>query len=164
MRHPDYFTRINELPLGGRVFAAYGNPFLLNRPDRLQVQCSRSITEAVLAAERDRLLDAAERGAVLVSPCISPGEKAIAHAALDEGLPLITLQENGFAPRFKPPGRYFEACEQGLLLLLAPWPWHADRRTITRVQCLELNAMAAELCGPGAALCDYAGLVPPAIR
>ena len=45
----------------------------------------------------------------------------------------------------------------------SPRPWHADRRTITRVQCLELNAMAAELCGPGAALCDYAGLVPPSI-
>lgn len=159
-RNPDYFTRINSLPLGGRICAAYGNPFLLNRPDRLQVQCSRRISEADLAAERDRLLDAAERGAVLVSPCISPGEKAIARAALEEGLPLVALVENGFPPLYKPPGRYFEACEKGLLLMLAPWPHHAGKRPITRVQCLELNAMAAELCGPGAAACDYAGLVP----
>ncbi len=159
-RNPDYFTRINTLPLGKRIYAAYGNPFLLNRPDRMQVQCSRSITPEALSAERERLLDAAERGAVLVSPCISPGEKEIAHAAMEEGLPLIALVENGFPPLFKPPGRYFEACERGLLLLLAPWPYHADRRTITRAQCLELNTMAAELCGPGAAACDYAGLVP----
>ena len=177
-RNPDYFTRINSLPLGGRVYAAYGNPFLLNRPDRIQIQCSRRISEEALAAERDRLLDAAERGAVLVSPCISPGEKAIARAALEEGLPLIALLENGFPPLYKPPGRYFEACEKGLLLLLAPWPHHPERRSgsgaymdprsgggaymprITRAQCLALNAMAAEICGPGAAACDYAGLVP----
>ena len=159
-RNPDYFTRINALPLGGRVFAAYGNPFLLNRPDRLQVQCSRSISVKALEAERERLLDSAERGAVLVSPCISPGEKAIARAALEEGLPLIAILENGFPPFYKPPGRYFEACEHGLLLLLAPWPHHVGKRGITRMQCLELNAMAAEICGPGAAACDYAGLVP----
>ena len=29
--NPDYFTRINALPLAGATFAAYGNPFLLNR-------------------------------------------------------------------------------------------------------------------------------------
>ena len=159
-QHPDYFTRINRLALAGRDYAAYGNPFLLNRPDRLQVQCSRRISPDALAAETERLLDAAERGAVLVSPCISPGEKAIARAALDAKLPLIALCENGFAPKFKPPGLYFDACAEGRLLLLAPWPYHADRRRITREQCLALNAMAAEICGPGAAALNYAGLVP----
>lgn len=167
-QNPDYFTRINSLPLGGRTFAAYGNPFLLNRPERLQVQCSRSITTEALETEKARLLDAAELGAVLVSPCISPGEKAIARVALEEGLPLIVLIANGFPPLYKPPGRYFEACEKGLLLMLAPWPrlsGEAPYMTrsmprITRAQCLELNAIAAELCGPGAAECNYAGLVP----
>ena len=72
--NPDYFTRINALPLASATFAAYGNPFLLNRPDRIQIQCSRRITPDALASEKSRLLDAAERGAVLVSPCISPGE------------------------------------------------------------------------------------------
>ncbi len=146
-QHPDYFTRINQLSLAGRVYAAYGNPFLLNRPDRLQIQCSRRITPNALAAETERLLDAAERGAVLVSPCISPGEKTIARAALDAQFPLIALCENGFAPRFKPPGNYFDACDEGRLLLLAPWPYHANRRRITREQCLALNAMVAEICG-----------------
>lgn len=54
------------------------------------------------------LLYAAEHGAVLVSPCISPGEKQIAHAALDAGHPLIVLVENGFRPHYKPPGKYFD--------------------------------------------------------
>lgn len=45
---------------------------------------------------------------MLVSPCISPGEKQIAHAALDAGHPLIVLVENGFRPHYKPPGKYFD--------------------------------------------------------
>ncbi len=186
LAHPDYFTRINRLALAGNTFAAYGNPFLLNRPDRLQIQCSRRITPDALAAEQSRLLDAAERGAVLVSPCISPGEKQIARAALDEGLPLIVLLANNFAPKYKPPGRYFEACANGLLLMLAPvrcaarsggmpsggMPSGGGRfgggpsgggpymARITRRQCLALNQAAADICGPGAAKLDYAGLVP----
>ena len=177
--HPDYFTRINALPLAGATYAAYGNPFLLNRPDRLQIQCSRRITPEALAAEQARLLDAAERGAVLVSPCISPGEKQIARAALDSGLPLIALQTKGFPPMYKPPGRYFDACAEGRLLLLAPIarsgaaPYMASRSGaalvrcagihaggISRAQCLALNQLAADICGPGAAKLDYFGLVP----
>lgn len=166
--HPDYFTRLNALPIAGITCAAYGNPFLLNRPDRLQIQCSRRITHDALAAEHTRLLNAAEHGAVLVSPCISPGEKQIARAALDAGLPLIALQANSFAPRYKPPRRYFDACAAGQLLLLAPHTHglfnggvaYMPRSSITRAQCIALNRLAAGICGPGAAACDYAGLVP----
>ncbi len=185
--HPDYFTRINALPLAGATYAAYGNPFLLNRPDRLQIQCSRHISPEALAAEQARLLDAAARGAVLVSPCISPGEKLIARAAMEEGLPLIALKADGFAPRYKPPGRSFDACAKGKLLLLAPVEDRAmygappNRPTrhkgakqpaaarfgaapymtrLTRSQCLALNQLAADICGPGAAALNYAGLVP----
>ena len=164
LAHPDYFTRINALPLAEATFAAYGNPFLLNRPDRIQIQCSRRITPDELAADQARLLDAAERGAVLVSPCISPGEKQIARAAMEEGLPLIALKADCFAPRYKPPGKYFDACASGNLLLLAPLrnsePYMARNQTITRSQCLALNKLAADICGPGASTLNYAGLVP----
>ena len=166
--NPDYFTRINALPLASATFAAYGNPFLLNRPDRIQIQCSRRITPDALASEQSRLLDAAERGAVLVSPCISPGEKQIARAAMEEGLPLIALKADGFAPKYKPPGKYFNACASGNILILAPTnptpqvrcaPIHG-RIPITRTQCLALNKLAADICGPGAASLNYAGLIP----
>jgi len=78
----------------------------------------------------------------LVSPCISPGEKEIAKAALEAGRPLIVLLENGFAPLYKPAGRYFEACVSGRLLMVAPFPYHRQKRTITREQCLTLNVWA----------------------
>jgi len=83
-----------------------------------------------------------ERGAVFVSPCISPGEKAIAKAALEEDRRLIVLLANGIAPHYKPPGRYFDACAAGRLLMLAPFSHQRQRQTITREQCLELNAWA----------------------
>ena len=186
LAHPDYFTRINALPLAGATYAAYGNPFLLNRLDRLQLQCSRRMTPEDLATEQTRLLEAAARGAVLVSPCISPGEKQIARAAMEEGLPLIALKANCFAPKYKPPSRFFDACAAGNLLLLAPIEmtqriaqpsaptfqctsrftatplgntnrFNAAPRLaqITRAQCLALNRLAADICGPDAAVLNY---------
>ena len=99
-----------------------------------------------LAEKKEELLAAARHGAVLVSPCISPGEKEIAAAAFAEGLPLVAILENGFAPLYKPSGKRFDACAAGLLLLLAPWPHHTDRRPISRAQCLALNRLAEEVC------------------
>lgn len=81
----------------------------------------------------------------MVSPCISAGEKEVARAALDAGIPLVVILENGFPPIYKPPGKYFEACAKGLLLMLAPWEYHMEHRTITRAQCIALNDMAYRL-------------------
>ena len=141
---PALFTVAAKLEIapGRPPCAAIGNRFLLKHPLKHQVQISRRIAPTELAARHEELLYAAEHGAVLVSPCISPGEKAIARAALDAGRPLIVLFSNGFAPHYKPPGRYFDACAAGRLLMLAPFPYHRQRQTITREQCLELNAWA----------------------
>lgn len=129
-------------------FAAIGNRWLLERPVRLQIRCHNNSTPEnlqLIERQREYILARAAKGGVVVSPCISPGEKAIARAALDAGLPLIVVLENGFKPYYKPPGKYFEACAKGLLLMLAPWPYHEERRAITRQQCLELNAITSAI-------------------
>lgn len=144
--HPELFRIVRDLPCCGERFSAIGNHFLLEYPIKEQVQCSRSISSEELAEREAGLLAAARRGAALVSPCISPGEKRIARAALAAGLRLIVLLENGFPSLYKPPGRYFEACAAGRLLMLAPWPYHSDKRAITRSQCLALNAYARTIC------------------
>lgn len=140
--HPELFRVVRDLSCCGVTFAAIGNHFLLDRPVRRRVRCSRSISPSALAAQAEALLTAARRGAVLVSPCISPGEKKIARAALNAGLSLIVLLQNGFPARYKPPKTYFEACAAGRLLMLAPWPYHSGKRTITRSECLALNQYA----------------------
>ncbi len=141
--NPELFTVVSIRPVAdGRSCPAIGNRYLLDRPVRRQVQISRSVSPEALADKKEELLYAAEHGAVLVSPCISPGEKEVARAALNAGLPLIVLLENGFSTRYKPPGRYFDACVAGHLLMLAPFPYHRDKRKITREQCLTLNEWA----------------------
>lgn len=143
---PALFTVVadHEIP-PGRTCGAIGNRFLLQHPLKHPVQISRRTSPDALADRQEELLYAAKHGAVLVSPCISPGEKAIARAALDAGLPLIVLLANGFRPLYKPPGRYFDACAAGRLLMLAPFPYQPRRQTITREQCLELNAWAQDI-------------------
>ena len=144
--NPDLFRLQRGLLYAGQSFSAIGNRFMLERPIKLQVQCSRSITEADLQAKLSDCLQAARQGAVLVSPAISQGEKAIMRAAFEEGLPLIYLQENGFTDLAKPGGKRMEACASGQLLILAPWEHHNEKLTIKRNQCLQLNDMAKAIC------------------
>jgi len=144
--HPDLFRVQRGVMIGTQQCSAIGNRFLLQRPVRLQVQCSRSLTEEQIAEKRAWWLEQARAGAVLVSPCISKGEKQVMRAAFEEGLPLIVLQENGFTDLAKPGGRRMEACASGQLLLLAPWEHHNERLAIRREQCLALNALAKKIC------------------
>lgn len=141
----DYFKIRHHVQAGGNTFAAQGNLSLLEAPRRLQVQCSRSLTQEQIATACRHFVEQARNGAVLISPSISPGERKVMTAAFELGLPTIILLENGFAELAKPGGRYFDACARGHLLLLAPWQHHNTRDTIERHQCLALNDMAAAI-------------------
>jgi len=144
--HPDLFRVQRGLMVAGQQFSAIGNRFLLDSPVRLQVQCSRRLTDDEIAQKQSVWLRQARSGAVLVSPCISKGEKTVMRAAFSEGLPLIILQENGFTDLAKPGGQRMEACGRGQLLILAPWEHHNERLTIRRDQCVALNDMARLIC------------------
>jgi hypothetical protein len=145
-QHPEFFTQLGTLSVVGIKMQALGNRFLLDRPELLPVQCSRKMTETEVNAYVDKCLTACRQGIVLVSPSISPGEKAVMRAAFEAGFPLVYLQENGFTDLAKPGGRRMEACANGQLLVLAPWEHHNERTTISRSQCLSLNDMAHAIC------------------
>ena len=144
--HPEFFRVQRNVKVGAFEFSAIGNRYLLTHPVRLQVQCSRRLTETEIAQQKVYYLEQAKRGAVLVSPSISPGEKTIMRAAFDAGCPLILLQENGLTDLVKPGGVRFDACAEGRLLILAPWNHHNQRLAIQRNQCLFLNEMARVIC------------------
>ncbi|MBR0024414.1 MAG: hypothetical protein IJP59_07370, partial [Muribaculaceae bacterium] len=107
-----------------------------------QVRCSRKMTDEEIEAAKQQLKGCDNKDVVLVSPCISPGEKEIMKCGFNEGFPQIILLENGFAKHQKPQGKQFKACNEGQLLLVAPWPHHNERKTISREQCLQLNELA----------------------
>lgn len=144
--YPDLFRVKRGVEFAGQTFSALGNIFLLRRPIRLQVQCSRRLTDAEIDTKISRFLESASKGAVLVSPSISKGEKNVMRAAFEKGFPLIYLQENGFSDLAKPGGARMEACARGQLLILSPWEHHNERITISRNQCLSLNEMAKIIC------------------
>ena len=181
-------AQLGSASKGGR-FAAIGNTFLLRKPMLLQVQCSRSdfgyrrvrnakgALELVKDAKGNRVVDfstpafdeklgdllaAAKHGAVLVSPCVSDGEKEIAARAFAAGASVVTLQNKGFSPLYKPGGRLFERCAAGNLLMLAPaaWPYLPGEKRITRVEALTLNRIAQLICGTGSATINYRGAKP----
>ena len=189
LKYPDLFTSVRCLAGHGHVFDAYGNGFLLQSDAIVQVQCSRrffgfkreeklgltpnapnrglkvtreaAFETSEFVAKKAELFAAAKKGAVLCSPCISDGEKAVAYAAVDAGYSLIVLRNEPFPPRFKPSGRFFDACAEGRLLMLCPQGLNGGDRQparITRAECLALNAVVAEICGGNADDIVYQGL------
>jgi len=146
LHNPNFFTIKNNVKVGEWEVATVGNQFLLNHPVKIAVRCSRSInTDDAIAREVNNYMALASKGAILVSPAISKAEKAVMRAAFEAHLKTIVLLENGFSPLWKPGGKQFDACAQGRLLLVAPWPHHNQRTTISRNQCLMLNQLAATI-------------------
>ncbi len=144
--HPGYFRVRFGVEVAGQMYAAIGNRFLLQRPEKVQVQLSRSLTPEQVQAKVEEYLSLARQGAVLVSPAISKGEQAVMRAALDAHLPLIFLTPWGFNKFSKPGHQYFEACAEGRFLILAPWEHHNERLPLTRSMCLTLNSMIEQIC------------------
>lgn len=144
-RHPEWFTARHDITIGATPVAVMGNRFLLEHPCKAVVQCSRRMNNEEIEEACRHFLSLAQGGAVLVSACISPGEKMVMRRAFEAGFPQIVLLENGFAPKQKPSGRQFDACAEGRLLLVAPWEHHNERRVIMREQCLALNRLAEEV-------------------
>ena len=177
--HPELFKVTRELKIEGiGRFSAIGNHFLLTRSAFHQVQVSRryfayardargnllkDAPPAVATHEFEEKLAAAlaagKGGAVLVSPCISQGEREIARRAFAAGYRVITLANKGFSPLYKPGGRLFESCAAGNLLMLAPagWPYQPAEKPMTRIDALVLNRIAQLIAGDGACAIDYKG-------
>lgn len=179
------------LPLGDFTgsFSVIGNIALLSAPSLLQVQCSRSdfaykrmpksgggskiAHDAVGVPMMERssarfeekcaeLLSAAKHGAVLVSPCISDGEREIARLAFDAGAKVVVLKNMGFSPMYKPGGKLFDKTADGRLLMLAPaaWPYQTQAKPMTREDACVLNRLAQLLARDGAVEIDYKGREP----
>ncbi len=143
---PEWLRPFFGLKIGEYRFSGLGNRALLTAPWRKAVRVSRRLNEAELTTVVAQYLEDAQKGCVLVSPAISPGEKRVMRAAFDAGLPTIVIVENGFTPMTKPHGERFYACAQGRLLLLSPWEHHNEKRTITAAQCQQMNLMALKVC------------------
>ena len=148
-QNPQLFTVLYGMDVAEHHCQIVGNRFLLDIPDKMAVIVHRRYTDEENARLREEWLSCGERGGVLVSAAISPKEKEVLREAMNRGYSIILLRENGFPKLFKPSGEAFDACSEGLLLQISPWEYHMEKKTITRAQCLELNAMAERIVGNG---------------
>ncbi len=146
-QHPEFFQRIRNLSINGRVCHAYGNPFLLRNPFKEQVVVHRADNTDTRRMNHDQWIHTAANGGILVSPFISEAEKAIRDEAELVGGRFILLHDHPFEAKEKPSRREFNLCAEGRMLMIAPADYSGRTRDqrLSRRDCLDLNALAAAI-------------------
>ena len=150
---PGYFRVQKGIGIGGRVYDGVGNMTILTADCFDTVHVRRTMVEEAQHGATERLRNymnscvlKAREGVVMVSPFISPHEKQVMDVLLREQRSFIFLADNGFREYYKPSDALFDACAAGRVLILSAWPYDAQKRHISRAECVQLNAMAAEIC------------------
>lgn len=141
---PDYYRRVNHISIAGHNCQAYGNLFLLRNPFKDTVVVHRKDSEETKKSLHDQWLYTASNGGVLVSPFISPAEKAIRREAEDAGGKFILIQASPFPERYKPAAHDFYLCMQGRLLIVA-LALNDDNSRLSRDTCLAMNELAQKI-------------------
>ena len=125
--NPELFRLHRQTEAAGLSFTSMGNHFLLDWPDKQEVEMSRSNTNEEVQERLRMVLASAHNGTVTYTAAISKGEQLITRTLRELGYPLVVLLNNGFPKEgspheryYKPGGVYFEACSKGQMLLLEP--------------------------------------------
>ena len=158
---PQYMQRCLHVRIDGRDYAAFGNMFLLRWARKVQVFCHRKAPDGRTPYETTEdyrnecqrwekmILDGAT---VIVTPGISRGEAQMKDLCLEKGYPLIHLQKEPIGSYWKPEERRFNACANGMLLILAPWK-HEEMGDVNGVPSStaysmfhNLNTLAQDIC------------------
>ena len=149
---PGFFRVQKEIVIAGRSYEGVGNVALLHAERYATVHVRRLMVDAAAHGDSQPLRDymnscvlAARGGCVMVSPFISPDEKRVMNVLLEEHWPFILLADNGFRDYYKPSDALFDACATGCVLILSPWQYDAEKRHISRADCVALNAMAEDI-------------------
>lgn len=149
---PGFFCVQKGIVVGGRGYDGVGNTTLLMAEKFATVHVRSVMVKAAergdvepLRSYKNSCVLAARKGVVMVSPFISTHEKQVMQVLLCEQHPFICLTDNGFRDYYKPSGALFDACAAGRVLILSPWQYDADKRHISRADCVALNEMAEEI-------------------
>ncbi len=127
--------------------ALAGNRALLTAGRRLLPLVCHRADAPYFEQQKDAVMREARAGAIIVSAFISPREREIRKALMQESLPLIEVVDNGFSPRYKPCGQAFYACARGLLLQISPWVYKYQRDVrVSRPMCLVMNELVRCIC------------------
>jgi len=133
-------------PDGTIACDTYGDRQLLER-QLLPVVCHRNDKDR-LQQHKDRCLQAARQGAVLVSARISKSEQDIMDTAMAQGFPVVLITDNGYTERYHPSADRLAQCANHRLLLITPWRYHYHNAdyAISVAMCKAMNCVAQALC------------------
>lgn len=132
---------------GGMVTCdSYGNHALLTQ-HCLPVVCHRKDANRFFE-QKQRCLEEAERGAILVSARIAKGEQEIMDKAQRRGYPVVVIADNGFPEIYHPSAERIEQCAMGKLLIVTPWLYQYRKKdeTVSVPFCKTMNCVAQALC------------------
>ena len=128
------------------VCDSYGNSQLLSAR-LLPVICHR-IDAPLFQQQKACCLAAAASGAILVSARIAKGEQDIINSAIQQGYPVVTVEDNGFPSLYHPSEHRMDLCLANKLLIVTPWHY-AYRRvgdTISVAECKAMNCVVQSIC------------------
>ena len=136
--------------IAGKVFIScdtFGNRALLTEHRCLPVVCHRKDGDR-FSEQKQRCLEEAAHGAVLVGTRIAPKEREIMDEAVNHGFPVITLHDNGFADRYHPSADRLDLCAADRLLIVSPWQYQyrGKNEQVTVLFCKAMNCVAQALC------------------
>ena len=125
---------------------SYGSLDLLTHR-LLPVVCHR-LDRPLFAQQKAACLDAAQQGAVLVSPRIAAGEQEIIDEAIALGFPVALIIDNGFPAIYHPSKSRLALCASAHMLLITPWTYHYrhNNQEITVAECKTMNCIAQAIC------------------
>ena len=124
----------------------YGSEELLKR-ELLPVVCHQKDAH-LHDLQLHRCLEAADKGAVMVSARIAKGEQAVMAAVQERERPVVIIADNGFPEIYHPSEEKQAYCAAGRLLLLTPWNYHYRKaeEAITVAECKTMNCIAQAVC------------------
>ena len=125
---------------------SYGNRQLL-QCRMLPVVCHRK-DKHLFTQQKQRCLTAASEGAILVSARIAKGEQEIIDTAIQQGFPVINIEDNGLPERYHPSERRIDLCATNKLLIVTPWRYiyRHTHEPISVAECKTMNCIVQALC------------------
>ena len=128
------------------VCDSYGNSQLLSAR-LLPVVCHRK-DAPLFQQQKARCLAAAALGAILVSARIAKGEQDIINSIMQQGYPVVTVEDNGFPSLYHPSEQRMDLCLANKLLIVTPWLYTYRRvgDTISVAECKAMNCVVQSIC------------------
>lgn len=120
LQYPQFFCTVRRVIIAGREYEAYGNLFFLRNPDKLLVRIGDQEGEWKKTQMSKVLINAMDKGSIIVSPLLSTEEKGIFEVADYHRFGTIIVRHEELGTGYRPGSAdVFESCCRGWFLIVS---------------------------------------------